>query len=102
MANDMLSLKTDIKNTLSYLRDNRAFSTVNATEQLINRKGEIDALSDLMKSGKKQGGFKKLEDLGRLDDLSFESLVIRYASLFDKDVVELAQWRLDNYDQLPS
>ena len=90
MANDMLSLKTDIKNTLSYLRDNRAFSTVNATELLINRKGEIGALSDLMKSGKKQGGFKKLGDLNSLD-ISFESLVIRYASLFDKDVVELAQ-----------
>ena len=65
------------------------------TRQMIDRHGEIEALSRLMISPDLQQGFKALRDRGQLD-LSFEAIVVRHTDEFRDDVVQAAQWRLDN------
>ena len=69
------------------------------TRQMINKHGEIEALSQLMVSADLQIGFKTLRDAGELDK-TFESVVVRFRHLFRPDVVEAANWRLDNPFQL--
>lgn len=67
---------------------------------MIKKHGEKTALSMLMKSPDLQQGFRKLRDSNQLDK-TFEFIVVKYADLFDPEVVESAQWRLDNpYDLL--
>jgi hypothetical protein len=65
------------------------------TRQMIERQGAVAALSRLMISGDEQKGFKVLRDRNLLDR-SFESLVVRFANLFTRDVVTAAEWRLAN------
>ena len=65
------------------------------TRQMIERYGPIDALSRLVKSAELQRGFKVLRDCNQLD-MTFESLIVRHAELFHDDVVDAANWRLDN------
>ena len=69
------------------------------TRQMIEREGAINALSKLAISADLQQGFKVMRDLGQLDQ-TFESIIVRYPHLFSNNVVEAAQWRLDNADQL--
>ena len=65
------------------------------TRRMIEDGCEIDSLSRLMKSADLQQGFKKLRDAKQLDK-TFEAVVVRFRDLFEPDVVESAQWRLDN------
>ena len=65
------------------------------TWPMIERYGEIEALSRLMVSADLQQGFKALRDRGLLDK-TFEALVVRFQNLFKPEVVKAAQWRLDH------
>lgn len=65
------------------------------TREMIRRYGEIEAISRLMISADLQQGFKVLRDRNQLD-ITFEAIVIRYQNLFNPDVVQAAQWRLDH------
>lgn len=68
------------------------------TWPMIERYGEIEALSRLVVSPDLQKGFKVLRDKGQLD-ITFEAVVVRFQHLFKPDVVQAAQWRLDHpYD----
>jgi len=69
------------------------------TRQMIENLGEIEALSQLMISADLQIGFKTLRDEGYLNK-TFESVVVRFRHLFSPEVVEAAQWRLENPYQL--
>ena len=63
------------------------------TWPMIERYGEIEALSRLMVSADLQQGFKVLRDRGQLDK-TFEALVVRFQHLFKPEAVQAAQWRL--------
>ena len=65
------------------------------TRKMIERFGEIQALSRLMLSGGLPKGFRILRERDELDQ-SVEAIVVRFQHLFTADVVESAQWRLDN------
>ena len=65
------------------------------TRQMISQYGPVDALSRLMGNSDIQGGFRTLRDQELLNS-TFEALVVRYRDLFRPNVVEAAQWRLDN------
>ncbi len=66
------------------------------TRQMLNRyPSEIAALSHLVTSADLQQGFKVLRDGGHLDK-TFEALVVQFQCLFTSEVVQAAQWRLDN------
>jgi hypothetical protein len=65
------------------------------TRQMVERYGEIEALSRLMISADLQQGFKVLRDRNQLD-LTFEATVVRYRRLFRNEVVQAAEWRLSN------
>ena len=69
------------------------------TRQMIDRYGEVEALSRLMISPDLQQGFKVLRDRQQLD-LTFEAIVVRHPELFNADAVQAAQWRLDNSHDL--
>jgi hypothetical protein len=65
------------------------------TRNMIETHGEIEALSRLMISPDLQQGFRVLRDSGQLDQ-TFEAVVVRFRHLFPDEVVQAAQWRLDN------
>ena len=65
------------------------------TWPMIEKYGVIEALSRLMISPDLQTGFKALRDINQLDK-TFETLVVRFKHLFKPNIVEAAQWRLDN------
>lgn len=70
------------------------------TWPLIEKFGEIEALSRLVVSPDLQKGFKVLRDRGQLEH-TFEAVVMRYQHLFKPDAVQAAKWRLDHpYDLL--
>ena len=70
------------------------------TRQMIERYGEVNALSRLMATADLQQGFKVLRDNGQLE-YSFEALVVRFRHMFTSDAVKAAQWRLAHpYDLL--
>jgi hypothetical protein len=65
------------------------------TWPMIEKYGEIEALSRLMVSADLQKGFKVLRDNGQLD-ITFEALVVRFQHLFKPGIVQAAQWRLSH------
>ncbi len=69
------------------------------TRPMIDRYGEVEALSRLMVSPDLQQGFKVLRDRNQLNN-TFEALVVRFRHLFKPDVVQAAQWRLDHSYEL--
>jgi hypothetical protein len=69
------------------------------TRQMIERDGAINALSRLAVKPDLQKGFKVLRDRHQLDN-TFEALIVRHSDRFSREVVEAAQWRLDNPFQL--
>jgi len=84
----------DVENTISiYIKAVGGFAP--NTERILNNPDKIGSLSNLMRSGEEQKGFRILRDNGQLDK-TFESLVIKYKQLFKNDIVIAAQWRLDN------
>lgn len=69
------------------------------TRKMIEERGVEKALPDLVTSAELQPGFKTLRDAGRLDD-TFEAIIVKFPKLFPAQVVEAAQWRLDNSENL--
>ena len=69
------------------------------TRQMIDKYGAVDALSKLVQSPDLQSGFRVLRDQNELDR-TFEAVIVRHPDLFQEQVVEAAQWRLDNADEL--
>lgn len=69
------------------------------TWPMIEKYGEIEALSRLMISPDLQQGFKVLRDRDQLED-TFEAVVVRFPHLFKDEIVAAAQWRLDNAKDL--
>jgi hypothetical protein len=65
------------------------------TRNMIETHGEVESLSRLMVSPDLQQGFRVLRDSGQLDQ-TFEAVVVRFRDFFRDDVVQAAQWRLDN------
>lgn len=74
-------------------------TSANATRAMIARKGYIKALSDLMKSGEIQKGFKTLVENNHKGK-TFEAIIIRNKEYFSEDVVKAAEFRLANHDVL--
>ena len=92
-------LRQDIERCLAIYE--RVIGTyASRTRNMISDHGEIEAISRLMLSGEAQFGFKKLRKSGHENEL-FESIVLRHQNEFRPEVVEQAQWRLDNADSLP-
>lgn len=69
------------------------------TRQMIEELGEVEALSRLVVTADLQQGFKVLRDRKQLDK-TFEAILVRFPHLFRPEVVEAAQWRLDNPQDL--
>lgn len=69
------------------------------TRQMIRDSGEVESLSKLVQSPDLQSGFKVLRDRNQLN-LSFEAVITRHAELFDEQIVQAAQWRLDHANEL--
>jgi len=69
------------------------------TWQMIENLGKIEALSRLVVSPELQKGFKVLRDKNLLDK-SFEAIVVKYKDKFKANVVQAAQWRLENPNNL--
>ena len=69
--------------------------TASRTRQMIGRYGPVEALSRLAVSAELQSGFRVLRDLGRLE-MTFETVIVRYADFFRGEVVKAARWRLEN------
>ena len=65
------------------------------TRNMIESLGEVKALSRLMVSADLQQGFRALRDSGQLHEI-FEAAVVRFPAFFKDDVIQAAQWRLDN------
>lgn len=79
--------------------ENEIGVTAARTRQMIERHGAVDALSRLVESADLQRGFRILRDRGQLDS-TFEALIVGHADLFRPHVVEAADWRLKNADDL--
>jgi hypothetical protein len=71
----------------------------NRTRQMIDSYGAVEALSRLVQSPDLQSGFRVLRDRGELNS-TFEAVIVRHPDLFQNQVVEAAQWRLDNANDL--
>ncbi|WP_105104034.1 hypothetical protein [Microbulbifer pacificus] len=69
------------------------------TRQMLNDNGYIPALSRLVQSPDLQTGFRVLRDRGDLRN-TFEAVIVQFSTEFSAEVVEAAQWRLDNADEL--
>lgn len=69
------------------------------TRKMIEEREVVKALSDLVTSAELQLGFRTLRDAGRLDD-TFEAIIVKFPELFQDQVVEAAQWRLCNSENL--
>ena len=69
------------------------------TRQMIDYYGAVEALARLVQSPDLQTGFRVLRDRNQLDQ-TFEAIITRHADLFQKEIVEAAQWRLDNANNL--
>jgi hypothetical protein len=69
------------------------------TRPMIEKYGEIVALSKIVVSPDLQKGFKVLRDSGQLDK-TFEALVVRFNHYFEPEVVESAKWRIENAEHL--
>lgn len=74
-------------------------TSATATRKMIARKGYIVALSDLMKSGEIQKGFKTLVNNNQKEK-TFEAIITKNKEYFSKEVVEAAEFRLANHNVL--
>ncbi len=69
------------------------------TRLMIDELGPIEALSRLAISAELHQGFQVLRDRGQLYR-TFEAIIVRRPDEFRATVVEAAQWRLDNANNL--
>ena len=84
----------EVENTIVMYKNAVGGFTPN-TDKILYNSDKINSLSNLMKSGEAQKGFKILRNSNKLDK-TFEALVIKYKKLFTEKVIIAAQWRLDN------
>ena len=91
-------LAEDVEKTIE-LYEEYLNNYASITRSLINRKGVLKALEDLMTSADYQQGFRVLHEHNQLDK-SFESLVLKYKEDFSYAAVECAKFRLDNPEAL--
>jgi hypothetical protein len=91
---DEAEFRAAVEHTVS-LYERASLHAANRTRNMIETHGEVEALSRLMISPDLQQGFKVLRDSGQLAQ-TFEAVVVRYRQLFREEVVQAAQWRLDN------
>lgn len=87
-------LESEVENTI-LLYESYLSSCAIRTRQMIERKGVIKALEQLVQSADYQQGFRKLHEHNQLDK-SFEALVIKYSDLFSKNAITWAKFRLEN------
>ncbi|MFZ0929417.1 MAG: hypothetical protein WAN11_12495 [Syntrophobacteraceae bacterium] len=89
------AFKKEVERAIDFY-ENFAGYPARRVHQMMNRyPSEIEAISHLVTSADLQQGFKVLRDGGHLDK-TFEALVVQFQSLFRTEVVQAAQWRLDN------
>jgi hypothetical protein len=88
------NFENDVENTIQIYKKAVGGFAPN-TEKILYSPDKVNSLSNLMKSGDIQKGFKVLRDNNQLEK-TFESLVIKYKKLFKQDIILAAQWRLDN------
>ena len=71
-------------------------------EQMISETHPVEVGKKLILAKDLQSGLRKLSKLGHLE-LSIESIMLqsRFSSLFNKQVKDLAKWRLDNVAEDP-
>jgi len=69
------------------------------TREMIENHGPVEALARLVQSPDLQTGFRVLRDKNQLAS-TFEAVITRHADLFQGQVVEAAQWRLDTANEL--
>ncbi len=94
----LLTLLGDIEHVIA-VYEGEIGVTAARTRQMIERYGAIEALSKLVESADLQKGFRILRDRDQLDS-TFEALIVRHADMFRKNVVDAAQWRLQNANSL--
>ncbi len=87
-------LKRIVANTIA-LYENETKRAATATRVMIDKLGAVEALSRLMVSADLQKGFRVLRDKNLLER-TFETIVVQNQHLFKRNIVECAQWRLDN------
>jgi len=92
------SFRKEVEHTIK-LYEKEIGHVATRTWPMIDRYGEVEALSRLMVSADLQQGFKVLRDRNQLNN-TFEALVVRFKHLFKPDVVQAAQWRLDHASEL--
>lgn len=100
MANPELlqKLTKEVDRTIGIYQDING-EIASRTRKMIEERGVKKTLSDLATSAELHLGFKTLRDAGRLDD-TFEAIIVRFSELFPDQVLEAAQWRLDNSENL--
>ena len=69
--------------------------------EMIHKYGAIEAAKRLIKDPKAQSGFVFLMEKGEAGKkITIENRVLEFSSLFNKDDVEMAKFRLENWRQL--
>jgi hypothetical protein len=92
-----LDFEKEVKETIILYKETVGSFTPR-TDSILNNPDKIKSIGNLMKSSDLQKGFKTLRN-NNLLDRTFEYLVIKYKQLFNNNIVEAAQWRLDHaYD----
>jgi hypothetical protein len=91
---DYVNFEKDVRSTIKIYKEVVGGFAPN-TERILHNSDKVNSLSNLMKSGDIQKGFKVLRNNNQLAK-TFESLVIKYKQLFKQDIIIAAQWRLDN------
>lgn len=87
-------LERIVANTIAlYEKETRHAAT--ATRVMIENLGVVEALSRLMIHADLQKGFRVLRDKNLLER-TFETIVVQNKQFFTSEIVECAQWRLDN------
>lgn len=92
------SFRKEVEHTIK-LYEKEIGHVATRTWPMIERYGEVEALSRLVVSPDLQQGFKVLRDHDQLHN-TFEALVVQFKHLFKPDVVQAAQWRLDHASEL--
>lgn len=100
MSNEsqLANLRRDVEEAIAVYEQKTGFSA-SRTWPLIQQHGHVEALSRLVCSADLQQGFKVLRDSDLLGQ-TFEALVVHHRDLFRDSVVEAAEWRLENADDL--
>lgn len=94
----LTSLAAEVKRVIEIYEEAIGHSATR-TWPMIEKHGEVEALSRLVVSSDLQKGFKILRDSDNLEN-TFETVVIRFKDQFKPEVVRAAQWRLNNANDL--